>query len=235
MKDKFGYILVILFLLMGTLGYSQMVGKANMARVGDLSILDTAESSTNIINRLLVDDFESAGEWSSFMPRDYGITMAMIRQGAPVSLQSPSNQYVLGVKTEFMKRDWSWITITPARPTRIKGLTKNLTVWVAGRAYQHTLTVVLRDYMGYLKFLSSEDKLTWIGWRPVKFQIPDSIKQEDYKVSEERGITFIGFRVDFNPEDIKGSPFYIYFDWLTAYVGLFNEEHRDEDDMLDNW
>jgi hypothetical protein len=48
------------------------------------------------------------------------------------------------------------------------------------------------------------------------------------------GIKILGFRVDVDPMQARGS-YYIYFDDLRAVVDLFAEDNRDPDDMPDGW
>lgn len=234
-------ILTTAFLGLGlSVGFAQQVNNPAYQRQGALPIVKSGSSSasktvaTELVQTLLIDSFESAGEWSAFMPRDYGVAVGMRRQGVPRELKSDSNKYVLGVKCEFMRRDWAWVTITPAKPTKIRGITKSISMWVVGRNYKHMLSIIIRDYLGRMKFLQAE-KMMWVGWKKVTINIPDTIKQENYKISEERGITFLGFRIDFAPEDIMGRPFYTYFDYLTADTDLFSEQNQNPDDMLDNW
>lgn len=218
--------------------YSQTSQIPDLSLTGTHRILNLSNESgfQMLVAELLIEDFEDAGEWSSFMPRDYGLTMAMRREGRPLDAETQDidNNYVLGIKTEFMRRDFSWITITPAKPNAIKGNTKQINVWVAGRAYLHELSIVLRDYVGELKVLYV-DQLTHVGWKQLQIPIPDTIDQENYKVTDERGLTFEGFRIDFEPEDILGRPFYVYFDWMTSETDIFNEAHGNQDDMMDNW
>lgn len=221
---------------------AQQVGRGDSSRSGELEVINTNVDATanntvasELVQELLLDDFEKAGEWSSFMPRDYGVTRAMRREGAPRKYETQADcEYVLGVKTEFMKRAWSWVSVVPAKPIKIKGLTRKISVWVIGRSYRHTLSFVIRDYLNHVKFLTAEQTL-WHGWKQVNVNMPDTIKQHDYKISEERGITFLGFRIDFEPRDMLGRPFYIYFDYLTAMVDIFTEENQNPDDMLDHW
>jgi len=221
--------------------FAQQVGRSDIQRAGELEIIntnarETADKTvaTELVQTLLVDDFEAAGEWSAFMPRDFGFAVAMRREGSPSAIASEKNKYVLGVKVEFMKRDWSWVTLMPAKPIKIKGVTKTMSVWVVGRNYKHTLSFIVKDYLDRMKFLKTE-KLIWVGWKQVNLTIPDIIEQENYKVTEERGITFVGFRIDFDPDDILGRPFYVYFDYLTADTDLFTEKNQNPDDMLDIW
>jgi hypothetical protein len=240
MKHRVFVVLAVILISVSPM-FAQQVGRPDAARVGELEVVDTDAGetarrtvATELVQTLLIDDFETAGEWASYMPRDYGVTRAMRREGGPRELFGEDNRYVLGVKTEFMRRDWSWISINPARPTKVKGITKSLSVWVVGRNYRHTLSFVVRDYLDRLRVLSAE-RMIWVGWKKVVLNVPDTVEQENYKVTEERGLTFVGFRVDFNPEDMLGRPYYIYFDYLTADTDLFTEQSQNPDDMLDSW
>ncbi len=226
------------FLIITVNSYGQ---QTDVQRSSDLQIINTnaKESadksvSTELVQTVLLEDFEKAGEWSAFIPRDYGIAVAMRREGSPKELESDKNRYVLGVKVDFMKRDWSWVSIVPAKPIKIKGITKTLSVWIVGRNYKHTLVVVLQDYLDRIKYLRSE-RMIWVGWKQVNINIPDTIEQENFKITEDRGITFLGFRIEFEPDDMMGRPFYTYFDYLTADTDLFSESKQNPDDMLDNW
>jgi len=238
---KIKYLIVFGLFIIYSVTFGQQLGKSDLNRTGELEIINTnagetadKKVATELVQTLLVDDFETAGEWSAFMPRDYGVAIAMRRDGAPRDLYSEKNKYVLGVKVEFMKRDWSWASVMPAKPIKIKGITKMVSVWVVGRNYKHTLSLVLRDFMDNVKYIRAE-KMIWIGWKQVNINIPDTIQQDNYKISEDRGITFLGFRFDFDPDDIYGRPFYTYFDYLTADADLFSERNQNPDDMLDNW
>jgi len=241
MKNIIKFFVVGLFIFIFSVNYAQQVERSDRSRIGELEIINTnaresadKKVATELVQTVLVDDFETAGEWAAFMPRDFGFATAMRREGAPRDLASDRNKYVLGVKIEFMKRDWAWATVVPARPVKIKGITKTVSVWVVGRNYKHILSLMLKDYLDRMRFIRAE-KLIWIGWKQVNINIPDTIDQENYKISEDRGITFVGFRLDFDPDDILGRPFYTYFDYLTADVDLFAETKQNPDDMLDHW
>lgn len=232
------FFIIAFFGIWSVSAYGQ---QATVQRAGVLEVINTnagasadKKVATELVQTLLVDDFESAGEWSAFIPRDYGVAMAIRREGAPKDLASDKNKYVLGIKVEFMKRDWSWVSITPAKPVKIKGITKTLSVWLVGRNYRHSLEVVLRDYLDRPKYIKSE-RLIWVGWKKVNINIPDTVEQENYKITEDRGITFLGFRINFDPDDMLGRPFYTYFDYLTADTDLFTERNQNPDDMMDNW
>ncbi len=240
MKYRVLFFLMV-FVFIWVCAYSQQVGKSDAQKSGQLEIINTNAQETadktvanELVQTVLVEDFETAGEWSAFIPRDYGIAMAMRREGSPKDLASDKNKYVLGIKVDFMKRDWSWVSIVPAKPIKIKGITKTLSIWVVGRNYKHTLSVVLKDYLDREKYVKSE-RLIWVGWKQVNINIPDTIEQENYKITEDRGLTFLGFRIDFDPDDMLGRPFYTYFDYFTADTDLFSESKQNPDDMMDNW
>jgi len=237
MKVKIAILIMVFGFLAGSL-FAQQTG---IQRAGELQIINTNASetadkkvATELVQTLLVDDFETAGEWAAFIPRDYGVSMAIRREGAPRDLLTEKNKYVLGIKVEFMKRDWSWVTITPAKPIKIKGLTKTVSIWAVGRNYKHVLELVVRDYLDRPKYIKSE-RLIWVGWKKVNINIPDTIEQENYKITEDRGLTFLGFRIEFEPDDMLGRPFYTYLDYLTADTDLFSERNQNPDDMMDNW
>jgi len=243
MKCRMVIFPVAILALSATMLNAQQVGRSDIMRTGENEVISTNAKDTadkkvadELVQTLLIDDFESAGEWSAFIPRDYGVCTAIRREGGPRELESikDRNKYVLGVKVEFMRRDWSWLSVVPAKPTRIKGITKSLSVWVVGRNYKHTLSMVLKDYLDRPKYLKAE-RMIWVGWKLVTVNLPDTIEQENYKISEDRGITFMGFRIDFEPDDILGRPFYVYFDYLTADTDLFSEKNQNPDDMMDNW
>lgn len=243
MKYRISALVIMAALFVSPALFAQQVGRSDIQRTGEMEIVntnarDTADKSvaSELVQTLLVDDFEAAGEWTAFVPRDYGIAIAIRREGAPMELETVKdrNKFVMGIKVEFMKRDWSWCSITPAKPLRIKGITKSISVWTVGRNYKHVLSFVFRDYLDKIKVLRAE-RMIWVGWKNVTVNIPDTIEQENYKISEERGLTFVGFRLDFEPDDILGRPFYTYFDYMTADVDLFSEKNQNPDDMIDNW
>lgn len=251
---KFKLLLIASFLVLSGFSFSQQTtnttgtvntNAANLPnqtiRTTELPVINTNTSqntnkstATELVQTLLIEDFSEAGEWTAFMPRDYGIATSMRKEGGPKDIVSDRNKYCLGVKVEFMKRDWSWVSIVPARPIKIKGITKTVSVWVVGRNFKHTLFLVLKDYLENTKYIRA-DKMIWVGWKQVNINIPDTIDQENYKITEDRGITFIGFRIDFDPDDELGRPFYTYFDYMTADTDLFSERNQNPDDMIDNW
>ena len=48
------------------------------------------------------------------------------------------------------------------------------------------------------------------------------------------GLKILGFRVDCNPVQARGT-YYMYLDDLRVVTDLYDMENHDEDDMADNW
>ena len=120
------------------------------------------ETAQQKLREVSVDQFEDAGFWDASISSDEGIITSRLFEGRPAgsaaepladprySGQDPkiANKYVLGVKTEFYSRGFNEIFITAKRPIPIEGITKTISVWVAGRNYDHVLWVELKDFFG---------------------------------------------------------------------------------------
>ncbi|MFQ3619565.1 MAG: flagellar filament outer layer protein FlaA, partial [Spirochaetales bacterium] len=143
------------------------------------------------------------------------------------------DKYVLGVKTEFLRRGSATITVKPARPIGIAGIVKTMSVWVAGRNYNHTLKVLLQDFSGN-PFELTMGKLNFSGWKQLIVAIPPNVEQRNPHYSTQTGIKFLGFSIECDMRETYGN-YYVYFDDLRAVTDLFAEENRDIDDMLDAW
>jgi hypothetical protein len=150
------------------------------------------------------------------------------------------DQYVLGARVDYLHRGWSSITIYPTRPIPIEGITKTVSVWVAGRNFDHELTLKIQDFFGrnYELYVG---KLNFMGWKKLTVAIPpqsddgySGVVQRNYHYNNQMGIKITGFKINFNLADTAGS-YYVYFDDLRAVTDLFAENNRDEDDMADGW
>jgi len=190
-----------------------------------------------------VTKFEDAAFWRSAMPLDMGIAMNRRFEGSPAEKQplegetaskiQEQDRYVLGAKVNFFRRGVNHVSIVPVRPLPVAGITKTLSVWVVGRNYNHILKAVILDYFGQKREITV-GRLNFMGWKQLTVAIPPGIIQDEYHFSSERGIKFVGFRIEFDMMESFGS-YYIYFDDLRATTDLFAEEFRDSDDMTDGW
>ncbi|MCL2792543.1 MAG: flagellar filament outer layer protein FlaA [Spirochaetaceae bacterium] len=200
-------------------------------------------SAQQRLKEVSVTKFENPGFFRTFMSHDDGfVTMRRLR-GSPLGKVPIEDEvrhgineqdiYVIGLKVEYLRRGVHSFALLPTRPIPIPGITKTLSVWVAGRNSDHTLSILLLDYNNQHKELVV-GRLNFSGWRRLTVAVPPEIVQQDFRTTNLQGIKFNGFRVDCDLLDTWGV-YYIYFDDLRAVTDLFAEESRDIDDMRDGW
>lgn len=153
--------------------------------------------------------------------------------------QETEDTNVFRVKVEFFRRGVNSFYINAARPIPIEGITKTVSVWVCGRNMAHDLWLLIEDNNGN-NFEIYMDSLEFSGWKKITAPIPPSpdgehgIVQQSYFNPNQQGIRIVGFSVDCNPMEARGS-YYLYLDDLRAVTDLYDLENRNEDDMIDNW
>ncbi|MCL2180458.1 MAG: flagellar filament outer layer protein FlaA [Treponema sp.] len=239
-------ILTLIVLFTGAFVYAQQsIGDPNAERLG-------IDSAQQMIQEISVDRFEFDGFWRSSMSSDEGYATSRLFRGGPsrdrpgrgpapgeAGMDIPDN-YVLGTRVDFLRRGHNSFTIYPTRPIPIEGITKTVSVWVAGRNFNHELVLIIQDFFGR-NYEFSMGKLNFMGWQRLVVAIPPApddgvsgVVQRSYNYSNHFGIKVMGFRVNCDPLESRGS-YYIYLDDLRAETDLFAEHHRDEDDMVDGW
>jgi hypothetical protein len=221
---------------MSVLVFAQTEDGPEPTRIG----VDSAQQK---LVEVSVDKFEDAGFWSVAMPIDSGIITYKRLAGGPAGKTpieeeeqlgiTETDQFVIGVKTQFFQRAMSTFTIKPARPIPIPGITKTISLWVAGRNTPHELRIIVEDQFGGQANLRVDD-LNFSGWKRLNVAIPPSMRQQDYHYSNKLGIKIIGLVIETDLMETYGS-YYIYFDDMRAVTDLFPEASRDEDDMVDSW
>jgi len=235
------FITFILFISAG-MAFSQNdeVGGADPGMIG----VDSAQQN---LKEVSVDKFESDGFWYSTMSSDEGYTSARLFAGGSQSkepipdeegMDIPDN-YVLGVRADYLRRGYNSITIRPIRPISIEGVTKTVSVWVVGRNFNHDLKLLIQDFFGR-NYEIYVGKLNFQGWKKLTVAIPpqtdgiNGVVQRSYYYNNQIGIRITGFRIECDPMETYGS-YYVYFDDLRAVTDLFAEDSRDPDDMADGW
>jgi len=200
------------------------------------------------LTELSLDKFEMEGFWHSTISSDSGFTVSRLFdggaggktpiEGEPDDLAADS--HVLGVRVDFLRRGYSSIYIQAARPIPIEGITKTVSIQVAGRNYNHRLNLVIQDFYGRY-FEVYLGKLNFQGWKKLVAAIPpqqeagsNGIIQQNYHYSNISGIKIVGFRIDCDPVESFGT-YYVYLDDLRAVSDLFTEQSRDPDDPQDDW
>jgi hypothetical protein len=234
-------IITLIFFISGFVFAQQGVGTPDAERIG-------IESAQQMIREISVDKFEHDGFWRASMSSDDGFTTSRLFRGSPAGKQpipeeeglNIPDDYVLGVRVDFLRRGYHSFNIFPVRPIPIEGITKTISVWVAGRNFNHELYIIVEDFFGRrYEFLMG--RLNFMGWQRMTVAIPPApddglsgVVQRSYHYQNHFGIKVVGFRVDVHPLEARGS-YYIYLDDLRAETDLFAEHHRDPDDMVDGW
>lgn len=190
-----------------------------------------------------VSKFEDVAFWGSSMMLDNGIITIRRFEGSPLDKQlipgeqssniQETDRYVLGSKVVFFRRGESSVSIFPARPIPIEGITKTISVWVVGRNFQHVLKVIVADYFNQPREITM-GKLNFMGWKQLTAAIPPRITQDEYHFTTDRGLKLLGLKIEFDLMESYGT-YYVYFDGLRAVTDLFAETYRDPDDMTDGW
>jgi hypothetical protein len=237
------FLIVAIFLFIGSFIYAQQreIGSPDPERLG-------IESAQQMLKEVSVDKFEHDGFWRSTMSSDEGYATSRLFAGSPSGKEqipdeaelNISDKYVLGTRIDFLRRGYNSFTIYPTRPIPIEGITKTVSLWVAGRNYNHDLTLLIEDFFGR-KYEFYIGKLNFMGWKRMTVTIPpqaedglSGVVQRNYHYNNHMGIKVLGFRIDCDPLEAYGS-YYIYFDDLRATTDLFSEYYRDPDDMVDGW
>ena len=208
---------------------------------------DSAEQS---LRTVLVDDFEREGSWVVNMSLDAGVISSRLLPGGPMGKEDErellqgeedigEKNHCFGVKAEFFRRGINSIYIRPVRPIALEGVTKTVSVWIAGRNAEHSITLLVQDYFGNA-FELYMGTLAFSGWRKVTVAVPPSpdgvhgIVQSSAYHGDKLGLKITGFRIDCNPATAIGN-YYVYFDAMHAITDVYDIEHRDADDIADTW
>ena len=205
------------------------------------------DSAKQALREISIDKFEIEGSWNVHISPDYGVIQGRLFEGSPAAkeeLNDKDNQQiedtkVLGVKVEFFRRGVNSFFVRSARPIPIEGVTKTVSVWVAGRNMDHEMYLLVQDYFGN-NFELYMGSLGFSGWKKMTVAVPPTpdgehgiIQQSAYN-GVKPGLRILGFRIDCNPMLARGQ-YYIYFDDLRAVTDLYDLENRDEDDINDDW
>jgi Flagellar filament outer layer protein Flaa len=190
-----------------------------------------------------VTKLEDAAFWKGSMALDDGIvTLRSLDGGAAAKKPAEGDvlnkineqdKRVLGVRVDFYHRGVVSFSVHPTAPIPITGISKTISVWVAGRNFNHTLKLLIDDYFGRPMELTV-GSLTFMGWKNLKVVIPPTIVQTDYHFTYKDGIKITGFKIECDPLEAMGT-YYMYFDDIRAETDLFGEARRDADDPADGW
>ncbi|GHU02956.1 flagellar filament protein FlaA [Spirochaetia bacterium] len=237
------YLIIALFISLAGFLFAQEneIGGANAEQIG----IDSAQQQ---LKEISVDKFEMDGYWRSTISGDDGYSVTRLFEGSPASKEpipeeeglNIPDKYALGTRVDFLRRGYHSIFFYPQQPIPIEGITKTISIWVAGRNYNHELKILIQDFFGH-HFELYVGNLNFQGWKKLTVAIPpqaedgrNGIIQRNYYYNNQMGIKIEGLKIDCDPTETWGS-YYVYFDDLRAVTDLFAENNRDADDIPDGW
>ena len=238
MFNKKNILLVIFFLLFIGIVYSQSTENDNQTTVTRVP----TDTGRQLLREMLLTSFEDPTLWRISIPEDEGnITVRRIF-GGPSEKEIleqeeqnifPTDEYVLGIKTEFYQRSETVINMDLQKAMFIPGIAKKLSLWVLGRDKQHMLSARVLDMDGNI-FTLPIAQLNFNGWKKLEVIIPEGFSQEDLRRGNFYGMYLLGLKIDTHFEDTIGS-YYIYFDDLRVVRDAMIDANKSEDDISDGW
>lgn len=213
------YIVILIFCLGAAMVFSQN---------SDVEILDsvTIESFDN----------ESTG-WTVSASRyvDNQILSSRIVEAWPNQLfgyAPDSVRRALGVRASFQQRGNNYIEIIPpGEALELRGLVKEIELWVWNAQRNYSVTAQLQDYLGIYYTLEFGD-INHGGWRKLSARIPNYILQLDPKLHQDNNrLRLIKFIVWTDPSE-RVDDFQLYFDEIRVLSDVF-QPRIDGENLLD--
>ena len=179
------------------------------------------------LERVTLEDFEMAEDWKakSTSPLGETKTLKMIQRGlikdvfdeksTPDAYDVKTGSYsdakqeerigknhILGVKTYFANRGFDRVEVAPPQEFIIKGKARQVSVWVLGRKYRHTLFAKFRDYKGNTHNIRL-GRLDFFGWRKLTAPIPGFVPQSTRFSVLDKNIRFVSLFVTSDVNDLE--------------------------------
>jgi len=178
-----------------------------------------------------LNNFEEAEDWRAYATSPLGDTKIKksVQLGKIDDPQNPGNltdkettdfvegqNHVLGVKTYFVDRGFDRVEVKPPHEYIIQGIGKQVSVWVLGRQYRHTLYIKLRDYRGNIHKIRL-GRLDFFGWRKMTVPVPGWVPQSTRFALYNKNLHFVSLFVVSDSHEVPGT-FYFYVDNLFMKV-----------------
>jgi len=103
-------------------------------------------------------------------------------------------------------------------------------MWVWGANLKYYIEIYVRDYMGVIHAIKLGD-ISYTGWRNLKVNVPNTIRQSRRILPSYAGLQFVKFRIWTQPVE-KVDNFYIYFKQFKVLTDMF-ESLFDGNDLAD--
>ena len=209
------------------------------------------------LERVTLEDFEMAEDWKakSTSPLGETKTLKLIQRGlikdvfdeksTPDAYDVKTGSYsdakqeerigknhILGVKTYFANRGFDRVEVAPPQEFIIKGKARQVSVWVLGRKYRHTLFAKFRDYKGNTHNIRL-GRLDFFGWRKLTAPIPGFVPQSTRFSVLDKNIRFVSLFVTSDVNEPAGE-FYFYVDDLEIRTDK-QESLYPGFELKDNW
>lgn len=184
-----------------------------------------------LLKDIQLDDFENAEDWRAFSTTPLGETKTrktiqlgeirdalnpdLITEDEKKAFKDGTNN-ILGVKTFFKDRGFDRVEVRPPHEFKIKGVARQISMWVLGRKYRHTLYVKIRDFTGKLHKLRV-GRLDFLGWRKMTVTIPGWVPQSPRYSLLDKNLQFVSLYVQSDVHEVGGE-FYFYVDNLSLKV-----------------
>lgn len=241
----------ILLMMLMTAAMASLSAQDNKPAAGGGG--DKAEA----LERVTLEDFEQAEDWRarSTCPLGETKTLKMVQRGlikdvfdeksTPDDYDVKTGDYkdvkqeekigknhILGVKTYFANKGFDRVEVSPPQEYVIKGKVRQVSVWVLGRKYRHTLYAKFRDYKGNTHNIRL-GRLDFFGWRKLTAPIPGFLPQSTRYALLDKNIRFVSLFVTSDVHESYGD-FYFYVDDLEVRTDK-QEAIYPGFEIKDNW
>ncbi|TGN11698.1 flagellar filament outer layer protein FlaA2 [Leptospira ilyithenensis] len=225
-----------LFLSIGMLYAQADTGNAQPAAAND---------DDSPLKKIVLDDFEEAEDWrvKSTTPLGETKTLKLVQRGLIKDVfdektvpdsggDKIEKNHILGVKTRFESKGFDRVELMPPHEFIIKGKVRQISVWVLGRKYRHTLFAKFRDYKDTTHNVRL-GKLDFFGWRKLTATIPGFIPQSTRFALLDKNLHFVSLFVTSDVHEVAGD-FYFYVDDLQVRTDR-SEAKYPGSEIKDNW
>jgi len=142
----------------------------------------------------------------------------------------------LGINGRFDRQGYNWIDVFPVdgdgKPFEIPmpGRVRYMDLWVWGSNLDYYIEAYIRDFQGIVH-IARLGNLSYPGWRNLRANIPNSIRQGKRILPAHAPLHFVKFRIWTQPTE-RVNNFYIYFKQFKILTDTF-ESLFDGDDLAD--
>ncbi|MCZ8343212.1 MAG: endoflagellar filament sheath protein [Leptospira sp.] len=204
-----------------------------------------ANDEDSPLRKIILDDFEEAEDWrvKATTPLGETRTLKLVQRGLIKDVfdeklvpddggDKVEKNHILGVKTHFVSKGIDRVELYPPHEFIIKGKVRQISVWVLGRKYRHTLFAKFRDYKDRTHNVRL-GKMDFFGWRKMTATIPGFIPQSTRFALLDKNLHFVSLFVLSDVHEVAGD-FYFYVDDLQVRTDR-SEAKYPGSEIKDNW